>query len=191
MDVVALHRRACAEFDARVRRIGPTQWSDPTPCSDWDVRALVNHIVYENLWTAPLLEGKTVAEVGDRFEGDVLGEEPVASWERAVSEAGAAVAGTPMERTVHLSFGDFPADFYVAQLFADHLIHAWDLAKAIGDDDALDAELVAACAQWYAGMEQAYRESGAVAERPDAAGERDPQTELLAAFGRNRRWAPS
>ena len=67
--------RAVAEFDARVRQIGEHQWQAATPDEDWTVRDLVNHLAGEDLWAPPLLAGSTIAEVGDRFEGDVLGAE--------------------------------------------------------------------------------------------------------------------
>ena len=63
---------------AVVRRgVGEDQWGAPTPCADWDVRELVNHVAGEDLWTAPLLEGSTIEEVGDRFDGDLLGDDPI------------------------------------------------------------------------------------------------------------------
>ena len=58
-----------------------------------------------------------------------------------------------LERVVDLSSGPTPAREYVSQLFADHLIHAWDLARAVGADERLDPELVDACAAWFAEME--------------------------------------
>ena len=147
MNISAMFRRAVEEFDARVRQIGDHQWQAATPDEDWAVRDLVNHVVGEDLWAPPLLAGSTIAEVGDRFDGDVLGADPKAAWAaasagavRAVEEDGA------MDRIVHLSFGDFPGREYTLQLFADHLIHAWDLARAIGADERLDAGLVASCA---------------------------------------------
>jgi Mycothiol maleylpyruvate isomerase N-terminal domain len=76
MDIPAMFRRAVAEFDARVRQIGGHQWQAVTPDEDWAVRDLVNHPVGEDL-RAPLpLAGPTIADVSDRFEGDVLGAEP-------------------------------------------------------------------------------------------------------------------
>ncbi len=101
--------------------IGDDQWSRPTPCEQWDVRALVNHVTGEALWAPPLFAGATIAEVGDRFDGDVLGDDPKGRWRAAAAEAVAAVSREGwLEQTVHLSFGDFSGRFYAEQLFADY-----------------------------------------------------------------------
>ena len=184
-DQAALHRRAVEEFDARVRAVGDDQWELPTPCSDWSVRQLVNHLVYEDRWTVPLMEGSTIAAVGDRYEGDLLGDDPKGAWAESSAEAVAAVqADGALARMVDLSSGPTPAGEYVSQLLADHLIHAWDLARAVGADDRLDPELVEACAAWFTEMEPHYRAAGAVGERPETPPGADAQTTLLAAFGR-------
>ena len=184
-DQAALHRRAVEEFDARVRAVGDDQWELPTPCSDWSVRQLVNHLVYEDRWTVPLMEGSTIAAVGDRYEGDLLGDDPKGAWAESCAEAVAAVqADGALERMVDLSSGPTPAGEYVSQLLADHLIHAWDLARAVGADERLDPELVEACAAWFTEMEPHYRAAGAVGERPETPPGADAQTTLLAAFGR-------
>jgi uncharacterized protein (TIGR03086 family) len=184
-DQAALHRRAVEEFDERVRAVGDDQWELPTPCSDWNVRQLVNHLVYENRWTVPLMGGSTIAEVGDRYEGDLLGDDPKGAWAESSADAVAAVqAEGGLERTVDLSSGPTPATEYVNQLYADHLIHAWDLARAVGADERLDPELVEACAGWFAKMEPHYRAAGAIGERPEVPPGADAQTTLLAAFGR-------
>jgi uncharacterized protein (TIGR03086 family) len=185
MDAPELHQRASEEFGRRVHLIGDDQWEQPTPCSDWDVRELVRHLVDENLWTPPLMEGSTIAEIGGRFEGDMLGDDPRKAYDESAAPAIAAIHGDgAMERTVHLSFGDFPGREYTMQLFADHLIHAWDLARAIGVDERLDPELVAACAAWFEPMEAAYRSAGAIGPAVPVAPDADDQTRLLAAFGR-------
>jgi uncharacterized protein (TIGR03086 family) len=181
-----LYRRAQDAFGERVHAVRDDQWSAATPCPGWDVRSLVNHLVYELRWAVPLLAGRTIAEVGDRFEGDLLGDDPAGRWDRAADEAVAAVDGEgAMDRTVHLSFGDFPGREYALQLFADLLIHGWDLSVATGQDTRLDPDLVAACAAWFAGVADGYRQAGAVAARPDVPDDADPQTRLLADFGRS------
>jgi uncharacterized protein (TIGR03086 family) len=191
MDLIAAYRRSLVEFTERVRLVRPEQWSAPTPCADWNVRELINHVVGEDRWTAPLFAGATIAEVGDRFDGDLLGADPAGSTADAAKEAEAAVAEPgALERTVHLSFGDTPAEEYVRQLQADHMIHAWDLAVAIGADPLLDPDALAECARWFAGREDLYRQAGAIGPRTEVPPDASEQDRLLAAFGRDPAWAP-
>jgi uncharacterized protein (TIGR03086 family) len=189
MDLVTAYRRSLAGFTARVGQVRPEQWSGPTPCAGWDVRTLVNHLANEDLWTAPLLAGATIAEIGDRFDGDLLGADPAASATAAAQQAEAAAAAPgALEREVHLSFGDAPAAEYLHQLLADHLVHAWDLAVAIGADPRLDPAAVELCAGWFAGREDMYRVGGVIGPRvpvPDGASTQD---RLLGAFGRDPAW---
>ncbi|MDQ3771244.1 MAG: TIGR03086 family metal-binding protein [Actinomycetota bacterium] len=187
MNAAELLAGAAEEFDRRVQFVQDDGWSRSTPCSEWDVRALVNHIVNEDLWVPPLMGGSTIEEVGDRFDGDCLGDDPKAAWKSAKDDAVAAISEEgALERTVHLSFGDTPGSEYVMQLFADHLIHGWDLARAIGAEERLDPELVSSCKEWFSNMEDAYRGAGAIAERADASDGADEQTQLLAMFGRRQ-----
>jgi uncharacterized protein (TIGR03086 family) len=188
MALVDLYRQSVTSFVDRVNQIRPDQWNQPTPCADWDVRTLVNHIVNEQLWSVPLFAGATIAEVGDRFDGDLLGDDPIAVATQAGEDAKAAVSETgAMERTVHLSFGDTPAEEYVRQLFADHLVHGWDLAVSIDDDRTIDPDAVRECLAWYADREELYRASGAVGPAVDVSADASPQDRLIAAFGRDPR----
>jgi uncharacterized protein (TIGR03086 family) len=187
MDITELHRRAAETFAQKVQNVAADQWDQPTPCTDWDVRALVNHVVYEERWTKPLVDGKTIAEVGDSLEGDLLGDDPAAAAAAASAEAAGAIdAGVPEEKIVHLSFGDTPIAEYAMQMVADHLIHGWDLAAATGMDRTLDAETLATVAPWFAPQEELWRGAGAIGPRTDAGG--DPQSKLLAAYGRDPDW---
>jgi uncharacterized protein (TIGR03086 family) len=191
MHVTDLHRRSVEDFLARLEAGGVERWSAPTPCHEWDVRALVNHVIYEDLWTVPLMEGATIDEVGARFDGDVLGDDPLGIARSACETATiAAASGVVAGRTVHLSFGDTPAEEYAYQLAADHIIHGWDLAAATGGDRTIDPELVEALAPWFADREELYRAAGAIGPRPDVEATDDPQDRLLLAFGRDPRWSP-
>ncbi|MGH3508915.1 MAG: TIGR03086 family metal-binding protein, partial [Nocardioidaceae bacterium] len=71
---------------------------------------------------------------------------------------------------------------------ADHLIHAWDLAAATNADTALDEDLVAEVAAWFADREQLYRSGGAVGAAVDNGD--GAQARLLGAFGRSATWTP-
>ena len=86
---------------AYVAGVGADQWRARHPCEDWDVRVLVNHIVTGNYWAAELGRGQTIEEVGDRLDGDVLGDDPVAAYDASAGGA-AAVFREPgaMERAV-------------------------------------------------------------------------------------------
>jgi uncharacterized protein (TIGR03086 family) len=183
---VRLHAKAMAGFDAAVREVRAGQWQLPTPCRDWDVRALVNHVVAEARWAQPLLDGRTVADVGNALDGDLLGEDPLAAW-TAGCEAALAAAGAPdvETRVVHLSFADTPALEYLRQLTADYLVHTWDLAVTIGADDRLDPELVAAVTAWFPAQAAGYRSAGMIASAVPIAEGADAQRRLLAQFGRD------
>jgi uncharacterized protein (TIGR03086 family) len=185
-DVADLYRRAIDLFGARVHAVKDDQWHLPTPCTEWDVRAVVNHLTYEMRWAVPLFQGKTIEEVGDSFEGDLLGDDPKGAWDDAAEQAAATVRPDGvMERLVHLSFGDVPGSEYAMQLHADLLIHGWDLARATGGDERLDPELVQACSTWFREREELYRAGGSIGPRPELPPSPDAQTELLAAFGRS------
>src|SRR4051812_40839261 len=186
-DVRELFDRAQGHFGELVHQVKDDQWGNDTPCTDWDVRALVNHLVYEARWAVPLLEGQTIEQVGDRFEGDLLGGAPAAAYDDALGQAKAAVGTSgALEGTVHLSFGDTPADEYLAQLTSDYLVHSWDLARGIDADDALDPELVEFVYAKAEPVTDMLGASGLFAPPVDVGAASDPQTRLLALFGRKR-----
>src|ERR1700732_1097333 len=86
-------RRASEGFVERARQIGEQRWSAATPCTEWDVRMLVNHVAGEYLWVPEILAGRTIAEVGDRLDGDVLGGDPLAALIAARDAALVAIDG--------------------------------------------------------------------------------------------------
>ena len=66
------YAHAIREFGTRVEQIGDDQWESATPCTEWDVRALVAHMVDEQRWVPYLLGGGSVQDAGDRFASDPL-----------------------------------------------------------------------------------------------------------------------
>ncbi|MBE1488208.1 TIGR03086 family metal-binding protein [Plantactinospora soyae] len=191
MDLLRTYRRALTGFADHVGRIGADQWTAATPCGSWDVRTLVNHVVGEDRWSVPLFGGATLAQVGDRFAGDVLGDDPAASArdaaeaaDRAVSEPGA------LDRTVELSAGPTPGREYLHQLMAEHLVHGWDVMVAVGTEPRLDAEAVRECARWFTDQVSMYRAAGLVEPGVPVAPDASEQDRLVAAFGRDPGWRP-
>jgi uncharacterized protein (TIGR03086 family) len=186
--LVELHGRSGRRFAALVAGVGPEQWHDDTPCSEWDVWTLVHHLLSEQHWVPPMFEGLTIEQVGDRFEGDLLGGD-ASRWPgllaSSMEEAHAVVAQPgALERTVHLSFGDAFGQEYVMQLTADLAIHAWDLARATGQDDALDPGAVALLLPWTEANAELVAGSGMFGSRIDAGPGAPDDVRLLGLLGR-------
>jgi uncharacterized protein (TIGR03086 family) len=177
--------RGLESFLSRVRKAGSDGWGRSTPCDEWDVRALVNHVVGELLWAPPLVEGQSIEQVGDRFEGDVLGADPAATAAAAADGARSAFrAPGALEGTVHLSFGDFSGNDYCWQLIADLTVHSWDLARGLDVDDALDEQLVRRVIEVMGPMFKQFSGSAVFGEQVDVPADAPIQDQLVAATGR-------
>jgi uncharacterized protein (TIGR03086 family) len=101
-----------------------------------------------------------------------------------VEDAVKSVRAVPLDRSVHLSYGDVPARHYAFELATDHLIHAWDLARAIGGNESLDQDLVELVYRKMKPKEDALKASGLFGKRVEPPEDADQQTRLLAVYGR-------
>ncbi|MGP3689353.1 TIGR03086 family metal-binding protein [Streptomyces sp. IBSNAI002] len=180
------HAEALSLFGERLRAVADDQWDAPTPCTEWSVRDLVSHVTGEQLWIPPLVsEGRTVAELGDAFSGDVLGEDPVAAWDRAAAAAHAAFAAPgALARTVRLSYGPALGSAYCSELTADCVAHTWDLSRAIGADDRLPDGLVEFSIKEVMPYADGLAASGMYAAPLEVPAGADAQTRLLGLLGR-------
>jgi uncharacterized protein (TIGR03086 family) len=184
-NITRLHRRALEETRSVVAAIDRGQWADASPCDGWDVQALLNHLVSGNLWAAELGSGRTIDEVGNRLDGDVLGDNALAAYDTsAEAAAGTFEAAGALDAPCAVSYGPVPGSVYAGHRFIDVLIHGWDLATATGQDPTLDPELVDAAYRLLLDQADMVRASGMFGEDilvPAGAG---PQTQLLAFIGR-------
>ncbi|MER7461347.1 TIGR03086 family metal-binding protein [Streptomyces sp. NPDC097981] len=180
------HAEALRLFGDRVRAVEDGQWGAPTPCTEWTVRDLVNHVTGEQLWIPPMVtDGRTVEEIGDAFSGDVLGDDPAGAWEQAAADAHAAfTAPGALDRTVRLSYGPALGRAYCAELTADCVVHAWDLSRAIGADDRLPDGLVAFALDEVTPYADGLAAGGMFAEPLEVPADANAQTRLLALVGR-------
>ena len=185
MDVLPLFHRTLTRFGSLVHEIPADGWSGSTPCTEWDVRALVNHLVGEIRWMVPLFDGMSVADVGDTLSGDLLGDDPVATWDEAASAVVATVdAPGAMAGTIRFTRRETTGAGYTTEVFCDLAIHGWDLARAIGADETIDADIVQIVDDIMRPTVEPMKASGMygpVVTPPEGA---DAQTRLLALLGR-------
>ncbi|HEU5432474.1 MAG TPA: TIGR03086 family metal-binding protein, partial [Thermomicrobiales bacterium] len=119
-----------------VDHVQPDQWASPTPCTEWSVRQIVEHLIAGNERAATALVGP--APPSATVAGDDLAAAFGASWDRlqwAYQAPGALTA------TVDMPFGPMPAAFMAQIRAGDMLVHAWDIARATGQPTDYAPEL--------------------------------------------------
>jgi uncharacterized protein (TIGR03086 family) len=174
MDQLLAHQRAQDIFAKVFANVGEHHMSAPTPCLEWDVTALVDHVIGGNGWVQQLA-GREIAAVPLEKAGAL-----------AASAAGAHAvfaADDGMSRMFELPFGTLPGAGFVGLRASDVFTHAWDLAKATGQSSDLDPELAAeALAAAKIRIQPALRGAGRPfqAEQPCPVGR--PVADRLAAF---------
>jgi uncharacterized protein (TIGR03086 family) len=184
-DIAQLHAQALDATERVVAGIPAERWQADTPCGGWDVRALLNHVVAGNWWAAELAAGGTIEGVGSRLDGDVLGGDPLASYQ-ASAKAAAEAFHRPgaLDAPCAVSYGPVPGSVYAGHRFFDVFIHGWDLAVATGQDTTLDAGLIRACEEILGPQVEAFRAAGALAAPLPVAPGDSGQTRFLAMLGR-------
>jgi uncharacterized protein (TIGR03086 family) len=185
-----------AGFEGRLRAVRLDQWAWSTPCTEWDVRQLTNHMTRGNLNYVDLLAGGSAAGFLRLRDVDALGADPVGAYTRSVRACAEAFAGPgALQRILDYPLGRVSGQRALAVRITDSTIHTWDLARAIGVDDGLDAGLVAwiddHLEEIYAGLaetptaaDSTHRFFAAPGEPPAAGGSR--QDHLLHRMGRGR-----
>jgi uncharacterized protein (TIGR03086 family) len=175
---------------AVVEQIDADQWDRIVPDAwvrhpDATLRDVINYHACDDAWVPDVLAGKTAAEVGDRYAGDLLGADPRASFAAVSDRAIAAVAGfDEPDSTVHLSYGDYPAREYLTHTTFFRGLRAYDLARFIGADTTLPDELVAGLWDEIVPVAEEWRRLGVLG--PEIAVGRDAtaQERLLGLVGR-------
>jgi uncharacterized protein (TIGR03086 family) len=184
----SLHRQALDSTRTFIAGITADEWNNPTPCADWDVRALVNHIVTGNLWAAELATGRSISDVGERLDGDQLGDTPLQAYDDSASAAADAFeAPGALEAACAVSYGPVPGAVYAGHRFIDVLVHGHDIAVATGQTPALDAHLAEAAWEVIEPQLAGLQASGMFGSAPDGPPPTEPQRRLLEALGRSAR----
>jgi uncharacterized protein (TIGR03086 family) len=175
------HRATAALFTERVRGVPAERWNDPAPPEGWVARDVVRHLVE---WFPAFLRSGTGIELP---KGPSVDDDPVAAW-TVHNDAVQALLDDPATpgrvlKNPHL--GEIPLDQAVARFYtADVFLHTWDLARATGQDERLDADRCAEMLEGMLPMDAMLRTSGHYGPRVDVAEDADPQTKLLSFIGR-------
>ncbi len=118
--------------------ITPDQLDAPTPCAQWNVSQLIDHLVGAQYWARAAVEGVQAAETG---EGSATGDFGAAFASAAESCRAAFDAPGALGRMVDAGMGKMPAGALLGLAVTDTFVHAWDLATATGQDTDLDPAL--------------------------------------------------
>ncbi|TFB97622.1 hypothetical protein [Cryobacterium sp. HLT2-28] len=190
-------RELFLQSDAALRsvidRITPAQLHLPAP-GDWSrtpnpaLRDILADHARDEAWLPAVLAGRTIAEVGDDYAGDLLGDDPIGAYDRLNDLATASVtAELDPEKTVHLSYGDFPLAEYLQHVSIYRAFQAWSIAKLIGLGFAMPAPLVENLWKQIGPQIPGWREMGVFGPEVDVPPDADRETQLL---GKTGYWVP-
>lgn len=169
---------AGVEVGALIARVGPGQWSDPTPCAEWSVRDVVHHLVGLNLVFAAMLHDQPPPERG----ADVLGADPVEAYRESNAMLHKAFAQPGvLEREFRGPLGVATGEQRLQIRLADLIVHGWDLARATGLQLRIPEELAERSLQLTRASMATQSRAGRFDE-PQPVDEDAPALDRLAAF---------
>ena len=171
--------RVADGFGRRLAGVPEDGWPRPSPCTEWTARDIAVHVVNVHRRVAANLDGSTPDEVS----GD---DDLAAAWAAATGAVRSALADPAQAGQVTSGmFGEQSFESLVSRLLCtDTLLHTWDLARATGQDDSLDAEAVTRAREFLGPIDEAIRRPGGFAAKIDPPAGADEQTRLLCFCGR-------
>jgi uncharacterized protein (TIGR03086 family) len=175
-EVLDRYRALADDFSARVNTVPPAAWSNQSPCEEWTARDVVAHVIGVQ---RHFLDG-TPEPSGD--PGDV-----VPAWAAARSDVEAALADPDRAgRVVETPFGTMPFEVLVGRFIAlDLLVHTWDLSRATGLDERINADAVGHAYEAIMPMDAMLRGAGMFKDKVTPPAGADLQTEFLCFLGRD------
>ena len=180
-DVRATWGRVAATFTDRVDAVAPEAWSNPSPCEGWVARDIVRHLTE---WVPPFLKAGAAIEIDS---GPSVDDDPASAW-RHLCGALDSILDAPdvsSRRFEHSQAGSHALDEAIGQfILGDVLIHTWDLARATGQDETLDAEVVTTMLAGMEPMADVLAASGHYRPRVPLPDDADEQSRLIALSGR-------
>jgi uncharacterized protein (TIGR03086 family) len=177
-DPVGLYRAATDQAVTVVEAVTADQLDWPTPCSEWTVQQVIDHLVAGTEYLLAAGSGREPVPVSGSISSD---------YRQGVQQVLATVAQPEvMERICLSPLGfDWSVAEALAGTFMDVLIHTWDLARATHQDERLDANLVRACTEMFVPeMPERGRQAGIIGPEIAVGTDASAQDRLLAVMGR-------
>ncbi|MFE6782580.1 TIGR03086 family metal-binding protein [Streptomyces sp. NPDC057680] len=164
-------------------------WGNATPCSEWTVRQVLNHARLDQ--QALVMQITDLPPASDPFEPvDVVADDPVAELAAALEASAAAWESERDAESVPTPMGPMPAHVGTAAAALDAGLHAWDIAKATGQDLPLTEEMAEALEDIASQLVDFVRDSFGKYAPPVSVPEGASRADRLLAFtGRDPRWS--
>lgn len=183
---VRLLRSGVGMFAQRLAAVSGPQWGWPTPCADWTVTDLVGHVVAGNQMAIELLDNDHASRVTGAATGVVApGSRLEVQFVQTCRLQDEAFTAEPSEASVAHPAGRITAREFAIYRCADIVVHAWDLARAIGAADTIGPELVEQVLAPYVGWVQTLDAGGVFAPALPGVGGEPRQDDLLRRLGRS------
>jgi uncharacterized protein (TIGR03086 family) len=183
---------AAREFKHLATSVGEDQMSMPTPCAEYDVRGLVNHLLFWGPWLeAAARKAPAPAEARGESEVDLTTGAWAVALEKQVDGLVDAL-GFPgaWEGVTKMGGGELPASMIGEMVLGEFVVHAWDLAKATGRHWDCDDEVAAGAYAAMAGMADQGRRMAVFGAEVPVPASAPPLERLLGLTGRDPAWTP-
>ncbi|HEV2780887.1 MAG TPA: TIGR03086 family metal-binding protein [Actinophytocola sp.] len=191
MDLQPLMEEAARAAIGVVRNVKADQLALPTPCHDWDVRTLANHLTFWTAFRSEVAARKQTPPPGNENDVDYVTDDWPRVFERQLNKAVAAWAEPgAWEGVTGLAGGQSPAPFIGKMMIGELVVHGWDLARATGQSLTVSPELAEHVYDGvveFAEQGREYKIFGEPVPVPESASVLD---KALALSGRDPSWTP-
>ena len=160
-----------------IANVKPDQMSASTPCSEWDVKALMDHVIGGTMFFAGTLAGEEPGSPGDGNPADIY----KSGTDRVLDEA---QKPGKMEAKYETPFGEMSGGEFMFGAFMDNVVHGWDLAKATGQNTAISEAHAQIIFGAFAPMMDGMRQGGAFGPEVSVPDGASAQDKLLGMMGR-------
>ena len=168
------------QFGARVEAAADDAWDKASPCEGWAARDVVKHVTDTQrgiTWKINGNDGDPPAAATD--DPKALWRDSYGAFKEALAKPGA------LDQNLQTPMGEMPAPMFLGRILSsDILVHTWDLARAVGGDEKLDADAVKQAYSGMKPMDAMIRQPGIFGAKVDPAADADEQEQFLNFLGR-------